>query len=91
MYIDNFFTLLVMAGILWNIVTAIGIHHKLEYNHVLQNMALIRYAPWVRLAEYKTTTEMETGHTGTLYYQYVLSLFLVAVSAAVLISLRIAN
>jgi len=85
MHINNFFFMLVMTGIVWNIVTVIGIHNKLEYNHILQNMTIMRYAPWIRLAEYKKTTEMETGEIGSLYYQYILSILLTGISVGILI------
>lgn len=87
MHINNLFLMLAVAGIIWNIITAIGIHNRLLYSKILANMAVMRYAPWVRLAEYKELTEIEDGHIGSLYYQYIASILLTGISGVILVIL----
>ena len=79
--------LLAAASVIWYVVATIRIFDDLRRRGEKVNFILIRLlAPWYA-SRYRELTRKETGRTGGLFYQWVVSINLTAVliAAAILI------
>ena len=83
--------LLIVAGasVIWNIVTSIRIYHELKSRGIEVSFLWLRVMAPFYAHRYKKITQAETGHSGSLYYQWVGSINLALVLVVVTIILLV--
>jgi hypothetical protein len=80
-----YFLFPILACGIWNVVITLFIYEALRRRNYPVSFLWLRVTILKYLGQYRDVTQQETGHTGHLYYQWLVSINLAALCVLVCI------
>ena len=89
MVLITIFIILAALGVIWHIIATILIYEALRQRNMEVSFIFLRFMSPIYAHRYKLVTREESGRTGLLFYQWIISInmALVAVIISVIVSI----